>query len=76
MLADQAWRGLFELPQIAVIMGCLVPIAAIIAFYWYKVQKVRSENELKRMLADRGLSVDEIERILAAQAPEPCDSCR
>ena len=72
MLAGQAWQGIFEMPQIAIIMGCLVgcliPIVGIIAFYWYKAQKVRSENELKRTMVDRGMSADEIERILAAQA--------
>ena len=78
MDAGHAWQGLFEMPQIAIVMGCLVgcliPIAGIIAFYWYKAQQVRSENELKRTMVDRGLSVDEIERIIAAQAKEPRDS--
>ena len=80
MLAGQGWHVIFGMPQIAVIMGCLVgcliPIAGIIANYWYKAQKVRSVNELKRTMVDRGLSVDEIERILAAQAEEPRDSRR
>jgi hypothetical protein len=80
MLAGQAWQGMFEMPQIAITMpmlvGCLVAIAAIIASYWYKAQKVRSENELKRTMVERGLSVDEIERILAAQTAEPRDSRR
>ncbi len=79
MLAGLPWRDLFEMPQIAIIMGCLVglliPIAGIIAFYWYKAHKVRSENELKRTMVDRGLSADEIERIIAAQGKDPDDSC-
>ena len=55
------------MPQIAVIMGCLIPIVGIISGYWYKTQKVRAEHDLKRMLAERGMSADEIERILAAR---------
>ena len=77
MLAEQFWHGLFEMPQIAIVMGCLVgcliPIAGIIAYYWYKTQQVRSENELKRTMVDRGLSADEIERILTAQGKNPPD---
>ncbi len=73
MLAEQAWQVIFGMPQIAIIMGCLIPIVSIIASFWYKAQKVRSEHELKRKLVDRGLSVDEIERIIAAQAKEPED---
>ncbi len=77
MLAEQFWHGLFEMPQIAIVMGCLVglliPIAGIIAFYWYKAQQVRSENELKRTMVDRGMSADEIERVIAAQGEEPRD---
>jgi len=80
MDAGQPWQGLFEMPQIAIVMGCLIgcliPIAGIIAFYWYKAQKVRSENELKQTMVDRGLSVDEIERIIAAQTKEPRHSRR
>ncbi len=74
MLVGQAWQVIFGMPQIAVIMGCLIPIVSIIAYFWYMAQKVRSEHELKRKLVDRGLSVDEIERIIAAQAKEPRDS--
>ena len=76
MLAGQAWHVIFGMPQIAVIMGCLIPIVSVIASAWYKAQKVRSEHELKRTLVERGLSVDEIERIIAASAKEPRDSGR
>jgi hypothetical protein len=76
MLAEQAWQEMLAVPQIAIIMGCLIPIGGIVAFYWYKVQKARSDNELKRTMIDRGLSADEIERILAAQAAEPRSSRR
>ena len=73
MLAEQAWQVVFGMPQIAIIMGCLIPIVSIIANFWYMAQKVRSEHELKRTLVGRGLSVDEIERIIAARPKEPRD---
>ena len=74
MLAGQDWHVIFGMPQIAIIMGCLIPIVSIIASYWFKAQKERSTNELKRTLVDRGMSADEIERIIAAQAQEPHDA--
>ena len=43
-----------------------LPIIAVIAYYCYKVAKINSDNELKRRLVERGLSVDEIERIINA----------
>lgn len=66
MLAASILDSLLEMPQIAILLGIAVPIVAIIAGAWYKIHKVRSENELKRSLVERGASVEEIERILAA----------
>jgi hypothetical protein len=43
-----------------------VPIVMFIGYFCYKVAKVNSDNELKRRLVERGLSVDEIERIINA----------
>ena len=74
MLAGSAWQVIFGMPQIAVIMGCLVPIAGIIASAWCKAQNVQSENELKRTLVEQGLSADDIERIIRAKAKEPTES--
>ncbi len=74
MLAGQAWHVIFGMPQIAVIMGCLIPIAGIIAGAWCKAQSVRSEHELKRTLVEQGLSADDIERIIRAKAKESPDS--
>lgn len=74
MLAGQAWQVIFGMPQIAVIMGCLIPIAGIIAGAWCKAQHVRSEHDLKRTLVEQGLSADDIVRIIAAKTQEPPDS--
>ena len=49
------------------------PVIAVIAYYCYKVAKVNSDNELKRRLVERGLSVDEIERIINAGAKKDDD---
>ncbi len=67
MLADSAWHIIFGIPQLPIIMGCLVPIVVIIAKMSHETQKARSENELKRTMVERGMSVDEIERVMAAR---------
>ena len=66
MLAYSLWESIFRLPQIAVIMGCLVPIAAILGSFWYKAQKNKQDNDLKRTMLERGMSAEEIERVISA----------
>ena len=68
MFAQSAWNQLFALPQVAIIMACLIPIVAVIAYYWHMTQKVHSENDLKRTMVERGLPTSEIERVIRATA--------
>ncbi|MCH7872461.1 MAG: hypothetical protein IID33_12245, partial [Planctomycetes bacterium] len=50
MLAYSVWESVFRMPQIAVIMGCLIPIAAILGNFWYKAKKDKQDNDLKRSM--------------------------
>jgi len=52
-------------------LGCAIPLAAIISTFWYLGQKSRSENELKQRMVERGMSAEEIERVLAAHGSAP-----
>jgi len=70
MLADSMWARMMEMPQIAIIMGSLIPIVGLIANFWYRAHKVQSENQLKRTLVERGMSADEIERVIAARTED------
>ncbi len=63
------------LPQIALAMSMLIPIAGIICSYWFKAQKVRSENALKRAMVERGMSANEIVQVLAAEVTDPRICC-
>lgn len=69
------WNKLFEMPQLAIILGCglgcLIPIIAVIAKSWSDAQKVRYENHLKQKMIERGFSVDEIEQLLSVEGPDP-----
>ena len=68
MLADSLWELVFGIPQLPIILSLMIPIVAIIATFSYKTSKTRSENELKRCMVERGMSVEEIERVLAARS--------
>ncbi|MBN2446774.1 MAG: hypothetical protein JXO22_08610 [Phycisphaerae bacterium] len=75
MLIAEGWQQLFQPEQLKLVIGlliaCLIPIAGIVAHYWYKAQKMHSDNELKRTLAERGMSADEIERVVNAKPKDP-----
>ena len=47
----------------AIALICIVPA---IAHYWWKVRRDELEAELKRSMVERGMSADEIVRVLEA----------
>ena len=62
MLAEIEWN----IQTIAVVMGCAIPIVAIIGGIWHRVEHIKSDNELKRRMVERGMSAEEIERVMAS----------
>ena len=65
MLAYSLWE-IFSIPQLPIIMGCLIPISAILGHFWYQAQKHKSDNDLKQRMLERGMSAEEIERVISA----------
>ena len=73
--ADSCWKELFRHDDIAFfgcLFGTLVLLVAVpvIASAWRQVAKGRSDADLKRSMIERGMSVEEIERVLAAKSPD------
>jgi len=66
MLGQTLWQTLLEPNRLGIILGCAIPITAIVAGIWGRVASVRSDNELKRTLVEHGLSAEDIERIMNA----------
>jgi hypothetical protein len=66
MLADIDWNT----GTVMMVMIFSVPIVAIVAEAWRKVEQARSQNELKRSMVERGMSANDIERVIAAQPPK------
>jgi hypothetical protein len=46
----------------------ITSVVSTIAYYWYKIHKTEVEAALKQEMIQRGMSADEIERILKATA--------
>jgi len=63
MLAEIVWNQ----NTLAVVCVFAVPIVAIVAGVWAKVEARKSDNDLKRSMVERGMSAEDIERILAAK---------
>ncbi len=61
LLSEFVW----DKQTLSIVGAFSVPLAVIIGSAWYKMNKVRYENELKRSMIERGMSVDEIERVIA-----------
>ena len=73
MLAYSLWESIFDVPQLAIIMGCLVPISAILGHFWFSTQKNKQNNDLKQSMVERGMSAEEIERVISAGVDEDED---
>lgn len=64
ILASLEWNS----QTIAVIGVFSIPLAAILGGIWASMNKVRSDNELKQSMVNRGMSADEIERVMNARS--------
>lgn len=47
-------------------MALSVPIIMFVGYFWHKIIKTRSDNELKRSMLERGMSAQEIEQVINA----------
>ena len=64
LLAEIVW----DKQTLAIAFGCSIPIIAIVASSWASIEKTKSNNALKRDMIGRGMSVEEIERVLSAKS--------
>ena len=59
-------------PEIVIVgLVCLAFVIAVVAVQWAKVRRQEAELEFTKQLVEQGLSVDEIERLLAKRSPPP-----
>ncbi len=63
---------LVQSPEVAVVLGLTITSIAIAGMViWSNHLKAQSDAELKLNMLDRGMPVDEIERVLAAKSTTP-----
>ena len=69
---DAAGGGWWQLLQNSslIFWGCIALICIVpsIAHYWYKARRAEIDARLKQSMINQGMSVDEIERVLAARS--------
>ena len=66
MVAGFSWEMIFGMPQIVFVAGVLVGIAAVICTAWCKIEKIRSDKDLKLSMLQRGMSALEIDQVVSA----------
>jgi len=66
MLMSVIWNEGF----LAVLLIFGLPVVGCIVYFWYRIAKLTSDNELKRAMVERGMSADEIELVVAAKSED------
>lgn len=70
MCADFDWNHFFSSPfgwlSVAVVAGVISSIASSITSNWRRIREAEQMAVLKQNMVERGMSADEIERILNA----------
>lgn len=56
---------------VAVVSGALIAITAILSGQWRRVRQTEIEASLKHDMLTRGLSAEDIERVLGASRKKP-----
>jgi hypothetical protein len=49
----------------AIVGPFAVALACVLGGFWYRLNKARSDNELKHAMLERGMSAEEIERVMS-----------
>ena len=75
MLSEIAWTRDTIMAVGVVLVMAGVPLASILGWYWLKLHQTRSDNALKQAMVERGMSAAEIERVMAAGAPDDDEGC-
>lgn len=64
MLAEIVWDS----EMIFLVMIFAIPIVAIVGGLWHKTERTKAEASLKRSMVERGMSAEEIERVISAKS--------
>ena len=65
-LLELAMNEGIVIPSVMFTVGGIISVTAIIASHWRKARKADADAQLKAMMIQRGMSVSDIERVMAA----------
>lgn len=60
----------------AIVCGCAALVAPWLAYFWYAARRAEQEAVLKKSMLDRGMSPDEIVKVVTAGRPPAVESDR
>jgi hypothetical protein len=64
--APAEWNRLLQADVIVPLGGCVIGLAAVIGHYWLNGVRARENAELKRAMIERGMTPEDIERVIHA----------
>jgi hypothetical protein len=56
---------------VAIVGGTLISVTAVLAYHWLAARRNETESALKRDMLERGMSAEEIERVIKASSASP-----
>jgi hypothetical protein len=59
---------------VAIVAGTLIAVTAVLAYHWLAARRTEAESALKRDMLERGMSAEEIERVIRATSASPAPS--
>ncbi len=68
------WDTLFEHDILVPLAGCAIGMVAVIGYFWTRAVRAKAEAELKRSMIERGMSAEEIERVINASSHRGSES--
>ena len=69
-MSEPWWNMFLYQPKVMIPLGAMVMgVLIVLIASWRRVAEHQADTDLKRTMIERGMSVDEIERVLKAQSP-------
>jgi len=69
--SDSIWHAILQNEDTVALIGAFsVAAIAVVGALWYRLARFRTEADLKQSMIERGMSVEEIERVLKAKSPD------
>jgi len=72
MIAAIVWNT----GTLAVVLALAVPIVAIVAGFWAKIERAKLEADLKRRMIEKGMTAEDIQRVIESSTHVDEDATR